>query len=111
LPRQHLSTPRHNGQLSTILATAQAGPLTAGKFSSTNRPCCTPKTPHPPGLVLTLPGLSLSDPPDGLGDFEVVVSGQGLRRLPQLHVTEDLLGDLLRRSPRGASGCGTNQVA
>lgn len=66
-----------------------------------------PTSPHPTPSPLTLLGPCLPDPPDGFGDLEVVVGGQGPRRLPQLGVTQQLLGDLRRRPSRSACGKGT----
>lgn len=50
---------------------------------------------------LTLLGLGLSDPPDGLGDLKVVIGRQDLDGRLQLGVTQDVGGDLIgQTAPR-----------
>lgn len=61
---------------------------------------------HPSSILwgLTLLGLGLLNPPDGLGDLKVVVRRQGLDGSLQLRVVQDLRGDLIGQStPRDAT--------
>lgn len=53
---------------------------------------------------LTLLGLGLLDPPDGLGNLKVIVGRQDLDGRLQLGIVQDLSGDLIgQAAPRGST--------
>lgn len=62
-------------------------------------------TPTPAqSLGLTLLGLDLLDPPDGLGDLKVIVGRQDSDGCLQLGVVQDLRGDLIgQAAPRDST--------
>lgn len=53
---------------------------------------------------LTLLGLGLLDPPDGLGNLKVIVGRQDLDGCLQLGIVQDLSRDLIgQAAPRGST--------